>query len=70
VVVGASVCEGRRACERGREGEGERGRVRCAAAAAVSLSRDVGLDQFDAEEKEVEWAGRGLGRRHTRVSPA
>jgi hypothetical protein len=59
-----------RVCERGREGEGERGRVRCAAAAAFLSQREVGLDQFDAEEKEVEWAGRGLGRRCTRVAPA
>jgi hypothetical protein len=59
VVVGASVCEGRRACERGREGEGERGRVRCAAAAAVSLSRDVGLDQL--MQRKRRWNGRDEG---------
>jgi hypothetical protein len=61
------VCEGMRA----REGEGGRERA-CAlrGRGGVSLSREVGLDQFDAEEKEVEWAGRGLGRRCTRVASA
>jgi hypothetical protein len=68
VVVGASVCEGMRARE------GGRGRERaCALRGRRGVSRaarEVGLDQFDAEEKEVEWTGRGLGRRCSRVAPA